>query len=72
MFTPDQIGKILLGIGGIIALVGVVFLLGDRIGLGRLPGDIIIRRENLTIYFPITTMIIISIILTLILSLFRR
>ncbi|HAA34724.1 MAG TPA: DUF2905 domain-containing protein [Firmicutes bacterium] len=65
-------GKILLGIGGIIALVGVVFLLGDRIGLGRLPGDIIIRRENLTIYFPITTMIIISIILTLIFSLFRR
>ncbi len=72
MFTPDQIGKILLGIGGIIALVGVVFLLGGRIGLGRLPGDIIIRRENLTIYFPITTMIIISIILTLIFSLFRR
>ena len=72
MFTPDQIGNILLGIGGIIALVGVVFLLGDRIGLGRLPGDIIIRRENLTIYFPITTMIIISIILTLIFSLFRR
>ncbi len=72
MFTPDQIGKILLGIGGIIALVGVVFLLGGRIGLGRLPGDIIIRRENLTVYFPITTMIIISIILTLIFSLFRR
>jgi hypothetical protein len=72
LFTPDQIGKILLGIGGIIALVGVVFLLGGRIGLGRLPGDIIIRRENLTIYFPITTMIIISIILTLIFSLFRR
>ena len=72
MLTPEQIGKILLGIGGIIALAGVVFLLGDRIGLGRLPGDIIIRRENLTIYFPITTMIIISIILTLIFSLFRR
>ena len=72
MFTPDQIGKILLGIGGIIALVGVVFLLGGRIGLGRLPGDIIIRRENLTVYFPITTMIIVSIILTLIFSLFRR
>jgi len=72
LFTPDQIGKILLGIGGIIALVGVVFLLGGRIGLGRLPGDIIIRRENLTVYFPITTMIIVSIILTLIFSLFRR
>jgi heme/copper-type cytochrome/quinol oxidase subunit 2 len=72
LFTPDQIGKILLGIGGIIALVGVVFLLAGRLGLGRLPGDIIIRRENLTVYFPITTMIIVSIILTLIFSLFRR
>ncbi len=72
MFAPENIGKILLTIGGIIALVGVAFLLLGRFGLGRLPGDILIRRENLTIYFPITTMILISIILTLIFSLLRR
>lgn len=72
MFTPDQIGKLLLAIGGMIVLLGAIFLLLGRFGLGKLPGDIIIRRENLTIYFPITTMIIISIILTLIFSLFRR
>jgi len=72
LFAPENIGKILLTIGGIIALVGVAFLLLGRFGLGRLPGDILIRRENLTIYFPITTMILISIILTLIFSLLRR
>lgn len=72
MFTPEQIGKILLAVGALILLVGAAFLLLGRFGLGRLPGDIIIRRENLTVYFPITTMIIISIILTLLFSLFRR
>ena len=72
MFAPDNIGRVLLVIGGVIALVGVVFLLLGRFGLGRLPGDILIRGENFTIYFPITTMIILSIILTLIFSLLRR
>ncbi|RJX27969.1 MAG: DUF2905 domain-containing protein [Dethiobacter sp.] len=72
MFTPENFGKLLLTIGGIIALVGVAYLFLGRLGLGRLPGDILIKRENLTIYFPITTMIIISLILTLIFSLFRR
>lgn len=72
MFAPDSIGKLLLVIGGSIALIGAIFLLLGRFGLGRLPGDILIRRENLTIYFPITTMIIISIVLTLLFRLFRR
>lgn len=72
MFGPENIGKMLLGVAAIIALAGVVFLLLDKLGLGRLPGDIIIRRENLTIFFPIATMIVISIILTLLLNLFRR
>jgi hypothetical protein len=72
LFGPENIGKMLLGVAAIIALAGVVFLLLDKLGLGRLPGDIIIRRENLTIFFPIATMIVISIILTLLLNLFRR
>ncbi|NMB41012.1 MAG: DUF2905 domain-containing protein [Firmicutes bacterium] len=62
----------LLAIGGVIALIGAVFLLLGRFGLGRLPGDILIRRENFTLYFPITTMIILSIILSLIFRLLRR
>jgi hypothetical protein len=72
LFGPENIGKMLLGVAAIIALAGVVFLLLDKLGLGRLPGDIIIRRDNLTIFFPIATMIVISIILTLLLNLFRR
>ncbi|NLL21445.1 MAG: DUF2905 domain-containing protein [Firmicutes bacterium] len=65
-------GRFLLIAGVILAAIGLVFLVLGRFGLGRLPGDILIKRENLTIYFPITTMIIISILLTLLFSLFRR
>ena len=72
MFGPENIGRLLLGIAAIIALVGLVFLVGGKLGLGRLPGDILIRRENLTVFLPITTMIIVSIVLTLLFSLFRR
>lgn len=72
MFGPENIGKLLLGVAAIIALAGVVFLLLDKLGLGRLPGDIIIRRENLTVFFPIATMVVISIILTLLLNFLRR
>lgn len=72
MFTPESIGKIMLTIGGIIALGGVVLLVFGKLGLGRLPGDILIRRENLTIFFPITTMILISIIISLLINLLRR
>lgn len=62
----------LLGIAALIALAGLVFLLMGKLGLGRLPGDIVIRRENLTIFFPVATMIVISIVLTVLLNLFRR
>ena len=72
LFGFEGIGKTLLVIGGVIALTGFLLLLLGRTGLGRLPGDIIIRRENLTIFFPITTMIIISILLSLFFNLLRR
>jgi len=72
LFGTENIGRMLLGVAAIIAVAGVVFLLLDKLGLGRLPGDIIIRRENLTIFFPIATMILISIILTLLLNFLRR
>lgn len=68
----DNIGRILITVGGVIVLAGVLFLLVERTGLGRLPGDIVIKRENLTIFFPITTMIIISLLLTLVFSILRR
>jgi len=60
----------LIGIGLLIAAVGVVMWLG--VPIGRLPGDIVIRRENATFYLPITTCIVISLLLTLVGQLFRK
>ncbi len=68
-----NIGKMIIGIGIVTIIVGLALMLGGKIGLGRLPGDILIRRGNFTFYFPLVTGIIISIILTIILNLiFRR
>ncbi len=72
MFNLESFGRLLLIGGGIIAFVGVLFLVFGRLGLGRLPGDIWIQRENFTFYFPLATMIIISIVLTLLFNLIRR
>ena len=63
-------GKLLVLIGLGIAALGVVVMLG--VPLGRLPGDIVIRRGNFSFYFPLATSIILSILLTLLLALFRR
>ena len=68
----DSIGKTLLVIGGLIAAVGLLIILFGRLGLGRLPGDIIIQRERFTFYFPIVTMLIVSIVLTLLFNLISR
>lgn len=67
------IGKILLVSGLLLAGAGILFLLADRIGwIGKLPGDIIIRRKNVTFSFPLATCILISIVLSLLVWLFRR
>jgi hypothetical protein len=67
------IGKSLILIGLIIVVIGVFFSLVGRVPwLGKLPGDICIKRENFTIYFPLATSIIISVILSLILWLLRK
>ncbi len=69
----DSLGKMLILFGVVMALVGGLLLLAGKIPfLGRLPGDIVIRRENWSFYFPLTTSIVISILLTLLLSLFNR
>lgn len=68
----DSFGKLMLIAGILIAAAGLLLLLLGRLGLGRLPGDIFIQRENITFYFPLATMIIISIILTLIANFIRR
>jgi hypothetical protein len=64
------VGQILVIIGLIIMLAGVAIWLG--VPLGRLPGDIVIRRDGFTLYLPIATSIVISLVLTIVLMLFRR
>jgi len=67
----NLIGKLLIIAGIILVLLGVIFWWGSKIPfLGRLPGDIYIRRGNFSLYFPLATCIIISLILTLIFTLF--
>ena len=56
-----------------IVLVGVVILVADRIpGVGRLPGDVVLRRGPVTFYFPLATSIVLSVLLTILLNLFWR
>lgn len=66
-------GKTLILIGLLLAVVGLVLTFVEKLPwLGRLPGDIVVKRENFTFYFPLATSIIISIILTLLFWLFGR
>jgi hypothetical protein len=65
-------GKILLIAGLLIAAVGLWLMYGPKIPLlGKLPGDIVIRRENFSFYFPITTCIVLSILISLLMKLFK-
>ena len=68
-----EIGKMLVVLGAVLALVGVfVWKLAGRIPLGRLPGDFSIQKANVTFYFPLTTCILLSVIFTLVMWLLRR
>ncbi|RLB69102.1 MAG: DUF2905 domain-containing protein [Deltaproteobacteria bacterium] len=65
--------KILIAVGVGLAALGVLLLLVDKIPfLGRLPGDIVIKKDNFSFYFPLTTCLIVSIVLSLLLYLFRK
>jgi len=70
----NELGKTLLGVGLLIALAGALLLVTARTGLplGRLPGDFAYRTKNVSIFFPLATSILISIVLSLLLYLFSR
>jgi ribose/xylose/arabinose/galactoside ABC-type transport system permease subunit len=69
-----DLGKILLVLGSVIVIAGAVLLLAGKLNLplGRLPGDFVYRGKSTTFYFPLTTCIMISLVLSLIVWLFRR
>lgn len=69
----SDLARILIIIGVILVVAGLALLLLPKIPwLGRLPGDIVVKREHFTFYFPLGTSILISVILSLIFWLFRR
>lgn len=65
-------GKVLIFLGLALVVLGLVWLAGERLGLGRLPGDIVIERDGLRIYIPLMTSLIVSVGLSLLLWLFSR
>ena len=69
-----EIGRLLVGVGILILVLGLIFVFfGDKLGwLGNLPGDLRFERGNTRVYIPIATMILLSILLTLIINIFRK
>lgn len=68
-----DMAKVLIFLGGLFIMVGVaIIVLGKMPGLGKLPGDILIKKNNFTLYFPIVTCLLVSIILSIVLSLWQR
>jgi hypothetical protein len=68
----EGVAKVLLGLAVLLALVGGGLLLASKLGLERLPGDIVIKRDGFTLYAPIGLMIVLSIALTIVLNLISR
>ena len=67
-----ELGRVLLIVGIVLVVVGGLSLMGVRLPFGRLPGDIVIQGERGTIYIPIGTMLLISLVLTLVANVFFR
>ena len=70
----NQLGKLILGLGLALVVIGGALMLAGRMGLplGRLPGDIVYRGKHTTVYFPLATCIVISVVLTLIFYVISR
>jgi hypothetical protein len=70
--VPD-LGRALLLVGGVLVAAGLLLTLGARLpGAGRVPGDIVYRKGNFTLYFPLVTCILLSVIVTLLLRILKR
>jgi hypothetical protein len=68
-----ELGRVIILVGAILLVLGLVLVFSDRIPwLGRLPGDIVVKRQGFTLYIPIVTMILVSAALTVLLNLFWR
>ena len=68
----EGIGRLLIGGAIVLLVLGGLFLLLGGLGLDRMPGDLVFRRGNLTVYFPIGIMILVSVVATVLLNVFFR
>jgi hypothetical protein len=68
----SQIGRALIVFGVLLVVVGGAFLLAEKLGLGRLPGDVVVERKGFKLYAPIASSILISLVLTLLANLLLR
>ncbi len=69
----EPLGRMLVFLGILIVVLGVVLMLAPRVPfIGRLPGDIVLRKGSVSFYFPIVTSILLSLVLTVLLDLFSR
>ena len=68
-----EMGKMLIVLGGVLLLIGLLLTAGAKLpGIGRLPGDIYVQRDNFSFYFPLATCLLVSALLSLLFFLFRR
>jgi uncharacterized protein HemY len=67
-----DLGRLLILFGAILLVAGLLLTAAGRLGLGKLPGDFVYRRGSFSFYFPLMTSILLSIVLSLLLWLFRR
>jgi ribose/xylose/arabinose/galactoside ABC-type transport system permease subunit len=67
-----DVPRLLITLGVLLVLAGVLWPLVQKMGLGRLPGDIVVEREHVRFYFPIVTSILVSVVLTVLFWLLRR
>ena len=73
MLAIESIGKSLIFFGIVLIVIGSLFVLFGKVPwFGRLPGDIIIKREGLTVYFPVATMLLLSLLLTILFNIIGR
>jgi hypothetical protein len=68
----ETIAKLLLVLATVLALIGAVLLVATKLGLERLPGDIVVKRDGFTLYAPLGLMIVVSLVLTIVLNLISR
>jgi hypothetical protein len=70
---PQELGRMLVWIGAVMVLVGLVLVFAERIPfLGRLPGDVVVKKKNFTLYVPIATGLLLSLVLTIAFNLWSR